>query len=157
MIEIKKAEPQDKQNLVKLYNELSVPFTKEDDEVLSTIVIKDRSEILGIANFKKLSNKAAEIKLIYIVPRERGSKLGDGLLRGTINFLMENGYTFVLIKTNENLNDFLLHQGLVPLNEVSLFDELEIELRSLNLNNSAFFYCNPKEFFQRKCKGSRYR
>ncbi|KAB3534005.1 GNAT family N-acetyltransferase [Alkaliphilus pronyensis] len=155
MLEIRRAVTEDIQQINEIYRELSFNELAPEQEDLSSIIVKEGNKVLGISNYKRLSVEAAEISFLYITPNARGNSLGDGLLRGTLNYLMEKGYSHIFLRSNKKLEDFYTHEGLLPLTSHLLSEELQLQLKNLSLNTSDYFYCYPKDFFQKKCKGSR--
>lgn len=121
------------------------------------MVVKDGANILGYSNGIIPHENLAVITNLYILPSERRLGFGDGLLRATFNSLELNGSKWVLIEGKEGLKDFLVHEELCSLDQAPVSDELNHTLESWNkeLVKNKYFYCEPNEFFSRKCKGSK--
>jgi len=121
------------------------------------MVVKDGEKILGYSNGIIPHENLAVITNLYILTSERGLGFGDGLLRATFNSLELNGSKWVLIEGREGLKDFLVHEELCSLDQAPISEELNhtLDTWKKELDKNKYFYCEPKEFFSRKCKGSK--
>ncbi|GAB6087838.1 GNAT family N-acetyltransferase [Alkaliphilus crotonatoxidans] len=138
LIEMKRASSQE-YSLIDLFcqEEGLAPQEKTTDSAFF-MIIKDGNALLGFAIVEADPAERATIKYLYIKKSERGLGLGDGLLRATLNLLDLMGISEVFIEGHSTLTAFLAHEGLKPRPEAQ-----------------QLFYCDVKEFFSRKCKGSR--
>lgn len=144
---------QEEQNLIKKNFE-NQSSQQENDFCM---VVKDGANILGYSNGIIPHESLAVITDLYILPSERGLGFGDGLLRATFNSLELNGSKWVLIEGKDGLRDFLVHEDLCSLEQAPKSEEFEhvLGVWQKNLDRRKYFYCEPKEFFSRKCKGSK--
>lgn len=139
MIEIKKASPEEIQLIHSLCKEekLTLPIELSNEAIF--MLVKDGNVSLGFALIHLSTRESAIIKALYIKASERGLKLGDGLLRASLNLLNLMGVQRVYVEGNSALNNFLVHEGLEA-----------VEGKDLEL-----YFCEPEVFFNRPCKGSR--
>ncbi len=119
------------------------------------MVVKDGEKVLGYATVILPSNEFAVIKELYIHSNERGIGFGDGLLRSTFNVVDLRGIRWVLVEGKAELEGFLKHEELALLDKTNIPEELAVALNKWegNLEEYQYYFCEPKEFFSRKCKG----
>lgn len=113
-------------------------------------VVKEGGSILGFTSYRELNRSTAEIVCIYIIPEERGNKLGEGILRATFFHLQQRGYINILLKPNTNYNPLIERLTIGKLQEDT---ELFNWLQNQNHNPKDYYYCEPTEFFNRGCGG----
>ncbi len=111
--------------------------------------------ILGYSRFNRLSQSYASIEVIYVFGGERGMGLGDGLLRATLNYLLQQGLPYAVLLSDEGTNSFYQKEALIPLIQTEAYEAI--------INSGAYgkalldnaYFCDINSFFSRKCKGSK--
>lgn len=151
LIEMKIASENDLVSIKKFSNR---PIKEDVDFYM---IIMDGERLLGYAAVTLPCDEFAVINELYILPSQRGMGLGDGLLRATLNAIDLKGIHWILIEGHKELNSFLIHEELSPLNK----DEIPFKLISSlkkwdkDYGYKEYYYCQPREFFSKKCKGSK--
>ncbi len=85
-----------------------------DLEAVDEVFLAEESgRLLGAAlyAYQKDNRSAAEVKWFYIVPGERRQRLGDGMIRATLNQLDRGGVTEVHFCNNEGVVPFYRFEG----------------------------------------------
>lgn len=118
-------------------------------------VVYDGEKILGISQYRFLDADIAMIDCIYITPTERKLKLGDGLLRATLNSIEIRKGSSVIFYVNDEECSFYSHIGFsafAPQVITSKFDiENIVEDRPLNC---LMYLDSISDFFDQPCKSS---
>jgi N-acetylglutamate synthase-like GNAT family acetyltransferase len=128
-----------------LFREAPVFFNKQKLIINQSYVIEDQGKISGIASYKLKDSKTATLDCLYVKRSERGSKLGDGLLRAILNHLNIHKVTTVFITGNRIANGFFVAEG------------LEIVAADPNDSDLLTFRVDLPAFFDRGCKHSEHR
>lgn len=69
------------------------------NEYLKFFIIRSQQNIIGCIGIKKLSNKLAQFKRLYVLPEERGRGMGRELLQKAINFCLKHGFEKIVLDT----------------------------------------------------------
>lgn len=138
LIEMKRALAPELPLIDLLCREEGIALPQRPTDSAFFMLIKDGNIPLGFSMVSVDSPHAAHISYLYIKRSDRGLGLGDGLLRASLNLLDLMGISQVLLEGHEALTGFLAHEGLKPILE----------------GDKTLYYCAPREFFSRKCKGS---
>jgi N-acetylglutamate synthase-like GNAT family acetyltransferase len=109
-----------------------------------TFIIEDKGLIIGIASYKKKEKGTAIIDCLYVSSKERGLKLGDGLLRGLLNHMQHQNIKRVFVTSPPISQGFFIAEG------------LEIVPRHLEPSDNLTFVIDLPAFFERGCKSSRH-
>ncbi|KAB3524962.1 GNAT family N-acetyltransferase [Alkaliphilus serpentinus] len=152
MLEFTIAEAKDQQQIMKIAKEYYLPLQDDQHQTYKKgyTIVKEGGSVLGFSSYRELIEDASEINCIYIIPRERGNQLGEGLLRATLYHLQEKGYKDVFIKPNNQYNGFIEGLGIYKLQ-----NHPEFQTKILKLDLWEHFHCQPIEFFNRGCKGKK--
>ncbi|MGX8795489.1 GNAT family N-acetyltransferase [Fusibacter sp. JL298sf-3] len=112
---------------------IEAPDLEAVDEVF---LAEERGRLLGatLYAYQKENRSAAEVKWLYIVPGERRQRLGDGMIRATLNQLDRAGVTEV---------HFCYNEALVPFYKFEAFD----------LTVDGNWRVELPAFFLRPCRG----
>lgn len=154
MIIMRVAEIKDIELLQDFIAKNNVQSFKSTPTVDCFLVIETK-KILGFTQYKRLPSGYAVVETIYITPEERGMGLGDGLLRATLNYLMQQAVHHVILLSTAETDGFYQSEHLIPLIQTEAYDNL--------VNSGAYdkemlenaYFCDINSFFNRKCKGSK--
>ncbi|WDV47894.1 GNAT family N-acetyltransferase [Clostridiaceae bacterium M8S5] len=81
-------------------------------------IIKENSRLLGTCIIN-IQDELAILEKIYIIKEYRGNRIGDGLLRASLNYALSKG----LIKIYcDNKSEFLIKEGFFNCDEDNLCD-----------------------------------
>jgi len=111
--------------------------------VNQTFIVEDQGRIIGIACYKRKEKDMAVIECIYISQKERGFKIGDGLLRGLLNHMQYQKINTVFVTSTLASQGFFIAEG------------LEIVTSNASHSEALTFVIHLPEFFERGCKSSR--
>lgn len=141
-------------HLTEILSELEVTafdFSTLEYEKLHSFVVIEGSETVGICLYSFLSTDSAVVKLIFIKPSIRNIKLGDGLLRASLNSIEIHGGTHVIFEGNLVEQSFYLHEGMKRLSDVF---NTENAPEYNYLEDRYYAYCSSIfDFFNKPCKG----
>ncbi len=158
MIQIQLLKDKSIEELIKCFgidegNKLSERIKSESFK--AHFVVYDRDVILGICQFEFIDPDTALIDGIYITPAERKLKLGDGLLRATLNSIEIKGGSSVIFIANEEEHSFYQHYQFEDINiqNQRLASTYEKVQKMCN-GNHLMHLSSISEFFNQPCKGS---
>lgn len=126
-------------NLLLKENSLSEQLFQSDD--YEYYIVSDGDAICGLCGFK-IKSKEGFIEFIFIVPQDRQMKLGDGLLRGVLNYMEHKGVSKVHVKSDGRTNGFYVSEGF----QVDFTDPRDSEKLT--------FSVKLPDFFNKPCKGN---
>lgn len=140
-------------------------FSREEGNILRNrinvessytyFVVCDGDVIIGICQFEFIDPNTALIDGIYITPAERKLKLGDGLLRATLNSIEIRGGSSVIFIANEEEHSFYQHYqfGDIDLQNQPLTSSNE-KIQKMSNGNHLMQLTSISEFFNKPCKSS---
>ena len=143
MLQIRMMKIEDTSRAKLLFKEAPHFFNQMKLIVNQTFIIEDQGLITGIASYKKRENDTATIDCLYISKKERGFKLGDGLLRGLLNHIQHQKINTVYVTSTPTSQGFFIAEG------------LEIVATNLDNTDALTFVIHLPRFFERGCKSSR--
>ncbi|HAS74786.1 MAG TPA: hypothetical protein DCS67_11640 [Clostridiales bacterium UBA8960] len=144
-------------HLTQVLNDVEISafdYSALDYEKMHSFVVIDGDNTIGLCLYTFLSVDTALVKLVYIKPSERNLKLGDGLLRASLNSIEIHGGERVIFEGNLTEQSFYLHEGMTKLNDFS-----EVEMASFShgmewLEDRYYACCKSiSSFFSKPCKG----
>lgn len=127
-----------------------------DEISKSHFVVYEGDRLLGICQFELIDVRTAIIDCIYISPSERQMKIGDGLLRATLNGIEIKGGSSVIFIANEEEQSFYKHIGFEALDvhDAPLTSVID-KVQKLRFDNVLMQLKSISEFFNQPCKSSR--
>lgn len=156
MIQFKPYPLNDVQDWLSILKSVSLPLTESLSDLWQgkVFVVQDSERIVGFCAYDFLSDETAVVRMIYIVPEERGNKFGDALMRAVLNSIDIHGRDRVIFLGNSNELKFYAHEGMDVIDAVFLLsDDLSGRL-PINLETLEGL-CLPSvnAFFSKPCKG----
>lgn len=125
------------------------------ESIKDHFVVYDRDIILGICQFEFIDSNTALIDGIYITPAERKLKLGDGLLRATLNSIEIKGGSSVIFIANEEEHSFYQHYQFEDINiQNQLLTSSYEKIQKMGNGNHLMQLSSISEFFNQPCKSS---
>ncbi|MCD5410340.1 MAG: GNAT family N-acetyltransferase [Clostridiales bacterium] len=158
MIEIKTALKRDFSMIEEFFKENQLNLKNEFNHSSNYVIVLEEKKILGISEILYKNCKTPIIEMLFVISRERNKGLGDGLLRATLNCLLTEGHELVLLKKDNELNSFYLHENLKDFEELVKEKEFNAVIMKEDnpslkeLNFEKYFYCKPEIFFIKGCK-----
>ncbi len=140
MIQIRMMKKSDVKSVDQMLREDQLEFEALFLEIEQCFVVEDGSRICGLSGYRQLEEEKAELVYLYIREEDRGFKLGDGLLRATLNHLDHKKIRQIYITSNERTDGFFVAEG------------LEIAMKS---GENLVFRAELPDFFNTPCKSSR--
>lgn len=129
-------------------------YSKIELQKIHAFVVLDGGRTIGLCLYDFLKPDLALMRLIFISPSFRGLKLGDGLLRSTLNSIEIHGGNAVIFEGGSEELSFYLHEGMTSLIDVN--DEEMARVKAAYSTQSARLYafCSSiASFFDKPCKG----
>lgn len=144
-------------DLTDVLNELEVQafdFSNASYENTHAFVVFDGGKKVGLSLYSFIRPEMALMNLIYIVPALRGIKLGDGLLRSTLNSIEIHGGKTVIFEGVSEEHSFYLHEGMTSFCDIT-DEEMEKIAEAYTAMKGRFnAYCSSiNSFFDKPCKG----
>ena len=155
MVIMRAAEAEDKDLLETFLSKNELLHLLVDGRSLDFLLLLERGQMLGCTKFTRLSEGYSAIEGIYVIQRERGMGLGDGLLRATLNYLLLQGFNKTILLSDKATKGFYLHEDLLLTNKSKDYFQLEELAYYPKDSLESSFYCDINEFFSRKCKSSK--
>lgn len=156
MIQFKPYPMNDVQDLLTVlkYISLQLPESHNDLWKCKAFVVQDSERIVGLCAYEFLSDETAVVRMIYIVPEERGNKFGDALMRAVLNSIEIHGRDRVIFLGNSSELNFYAHEGMEAIDDAFLLSDDLRDRLSINLE-ALEGLCLPsvKAFFSKPCKG----
>lgn len=142
MIQIRKAKKNDRDNCQRLLSKCALDFEQLTEEMHEFFVVDNGKEIVGICGFVRTLDHQAQINCLYIENSNRKMKLGDGLLRGTLNYLDQMHVKTVFIHSTTETHGFYMRE------------DLSLVTSNYSDANQLIFKVDLPEFFEKPCKGN---
>lgn len=113
MYELREYEIKDKEQLIKLWVDVSVKEHEfidweeemkeiDEKEYEKIIVAVCDGQVIGSMAYKKINDEVAELKRVYIYPEHRGKGLAKKLLDTILEVIKNNKYKKIIVETWES-------------------------------------------------------
>lgn len=156
MIQFKPYPMNDVQDLSSVLKCVSLPLTDNYSDLwqCKAFVVQDSERTVGFCAYEFLSDETAIVRMIYIVPEERGNQFGDALIRSVLNSIEIHGRDRVIFMGNSDELAFYAHEGMKAIDAGFILSEDLKNLSTIDLEAlNGLYLSSIKGFFSKPCKG----